>query len=80
MNRKKVLQDIALRLKKIRETLGVSLDWLILDRGPMFYKENRKMTAERPGGTGRAIIRRTQDAGDKWVDKAGRYFLLEQRF
>jgi len=79
INRKKVLQDIALRLKKIRETLGfspvdmtkrigtyrtnyykyesaasfphfavlarlgnnlgVSLDWLILDKGPMFYKE-----------------------------------------
>jgi len=85
MNRKKVLQDIALRLKKIRETLGfsavdmtkrigtyrtnyykyesaasfphftvlarlgnnlgVSLDWLILDKGPMFYKENRKINA-----------------------------------
>jgi len=79
MNRKTILQDIALRLKKIRETLGfsqvamtkrigshranyykyenaqsfphftvlsrlgnslgVSLDWLILDKGPMFYKE-----------------------------------------
>ncbi|MCX6584433.1 MAG: helix-turn-helix transcriptional regulator [Candidatus Aminicenantes bacterium] len=85
MNRKKVLQDIALRLKKIRETLrfspvdmtkrigtyrtnyykyesatsfphfavltrlgnnlGVSLDWLILAKGPMFYKENRKINA-----------------------------------
>jgi len=79
MNRKTIMQDIALRLKKIRETLGispvdmtkrigtyrtnyykyenaksfphftvlgrlgnnlgVSLDWLILDKGPMFYKE-----------------------------------------
>ncbi len=79
MNRKPILHDIALRLKKIRDTLGfspvdmsnhlgtyrsnyykyenaksfphfmvlsklgnnlgVSLDWLILDKGPMFYKE-----------------------------------------
>jgi transcriptional regulator with XRE-family HTH domain len=79
MNRKTIMQDIALRLKKIRETLGfstvdmtkrigshranyykyenarafphftvlsklgtnlgVSLDWLILNKGPMFYKE-----------------------------------------
>ncbi|MCX6580156.1 MAG: helix-turn-helix transcriptional regulator [Candidatus Aminicenantes bacterium] len=79
MNRKTIMQEIALRLKKIRETLGispvdmtkrigtyrtnyykyengrsfphftvlarlgnnlgVSLDWLILDKGPMFFKE-----------------------------------------
>jgi hypothetical protein len=97
MIRKTILHDIAFRLKKIRETLGVSLDWLILDKGPMFYKEkdyNNTLAALPPEIQElvtemeqvpvlkyeillnfHAIIGRTQEAGDQWVDKAGRYFL-----
>lgn len=85
MHRKTILQDIALRLKKTRDALGISsgdmarrigtypatyykyenarsfphftilsrlgdklgisLDWLILDKGPMFYEEKENKTA-----------------------------------
>jgi transcriptional regulator with XRE-family HTH domain len=32
-------------LSKLGDNLGISLDWLILDRGPMFYEEKENKTA-----------------------------------